>query len=79
MARRGQQQQEEAQLYEATTSFASQWVEDNALSDFPTGVVRVGTLVRAGHPILEAHGQWFEPAQAHVGEGTRPSRRQVVG
>lgn len=53
------------QLYEATTSIASEWIELNALDEFPSRVVPQGTIVRAGHPILKVHGQWFEPVRAH--------------
>jgi hypothetical protein len=53
-----------APLFEATQSFASEWIEQNALDDFPGGVVQKGLLVRAGHPILAAHPQWF-----HSGTG----------
>jgi hypothetical protein len=55
----------EPQLYEATTSIASEWIEQNALSEFPGGVCQRGVIVRAGHPILKVHGQFFEPARAH--------------
>ena len=65
-----------APLFKATQSFASEWIEQNALDDFPGGVVRQGTIVRADHPILKAHAQFFEPARADVGEGI-PPRRQL--
>jgi hypothetical protein len=53
-------------LYEATQSFASQWIDENALDDFATGVVKKGTLVRASHPILKAHPELFIPARADL-------------
>jgi hypothetical protein len=65
------------EFYEATTSIASEWIDQN-LGDFPGGVVRQGTIVRAGHPILEAHGNFFEPLRSDVGEGTPPRRRQAL-
>ena len=65
-----------APLFKATQSFASEWIEQYALDDFPGGVVRQGTIVRAGHPILKAHAQFFESARADVGEGI-PPRRQL--
>jgi hypothetical protein len=55
----------EPQLFEATTSIASEWIEQNALDGFRGGVCQQGVIVRAGHPILKAHGQWFEPVRAH--------------
>ena len=62
-------------LFEATTSIASEWIEQNALDDFPGGVVTQGTIVRADHPILQTHGQWFEPVRSDVGEGRPPRHR----
>jgi len=49
---------DEPQLFEATTSIASEWIAHNALNDFPGGVCQQGTIVRAGHPILKAHAQF---------------------
>jgi hypothetical protein len=57
---------DEPQFFEATTSIASEWIEQHALSEFPGGVVRQGTIVRADHPILKAHAQFFEPVRAHM-------------
>jgi hypothetical protein len=57
---------DQPQLFEAATSIASEWIEQNALSEFPTGVCRQGTIVRADHPILKAHAQFFEPVRAHT-------------
>jgi hypothetical protein len=67
-----------APLFEATQSFASQWIEENALDDFPGGVVRKGLLVRADHPILAAHPQWFIPARADLNEGKQAGERIAV-
>jgi len=64
-----------APLFEATQSFASEWIEQNALDDFPGGVVQKGFLVRAGHPILAAHPQWFIPARADLYEGKSAGER----
>ena len=66
-----------APLFEATQSFASEWIEQNALDDFPTGVVQKG-LPRASHPILKAHPQWFIPARAHLDEGKHAGERIAV-
>ena len=63
-----------APLFEATQSFASEWIEQNALGDFPGGVVVQGTLVPAGHPILKAHADWFRPARADTREATLRGR-----
>jgi hypothetical protein len=71
MARKARTQ-EPAPLYEAVQSFASRWAEIHARADFPTGVVKKGTLVRADHPIVEAHRDLFMPARSDVGEGKRP-------
>ena len=67
-----------APLFEATQSFASQWIEQNALDDFPGGVVPKGFLVRADHPILHAHPQWFIPARADLHEGKHAGERIAV-
>ena len=67
-----------APLFEATQSFASEWIEQNALDDFPTGVVQKGLLVRASHPILKAHPQWFIPARADLPEGKHAGERIAV-
>ena len=61
-------------LFEAITSGASVWIEENALDDFPGGVVAQGTLVPAGHPILKAHPDWFRPARADTRKGSWPGR-----
>ena len=67
-----------APLFEATQSFASEWIEQNALDDFPGGVVPKGFLVRADHPILQAHPQWFIAARADLHEGERAGERIAV-
>lgn len=66
------------ELFEATTSVASEWIEQNATDDFPGGVVRQGTIVGADHPILKAHAQWFQPLRSDVGEGS-PPRHKLAG
>jgi excisionase family DNA binding protein len=67
-----------APLFEATQSFASECIEQNALDDFPTGVVQKGLLVRVSHPILKAHPQWFIPARAGLHEGRHAGERIAV-
>jgi hypothetical protein len=66
------------EFYEATTTICSEWIELNALDEFPTGVCRQGTVVKADHPIVKAHGQWFEPFRADVGDGGRPPRNRLA-
>ncbi len=53
-----------APLVECTEAFASAWIDDHALSGFPGGVCRRGTLLRADDPFVKAHPQWFAPARA---------------
>jgi hypothetical protein len=67
-----------APLFEATQSFASQWIQENALDDFPGGVVPKGFLVRIDHPILHAHPQWFIEARADLHEGKHAGERIAV-
>jgi hypothetical protein len=55
-------------LFEASQSFTSEWIREHGGNDFAGGVCREGTLVRAGHPILEAHPEQFIPARADVGD-----------
>jgi hypothetical protein len=56
-------------LVEAIQSFASEWIDKNALSDFPGGVVRKGLLLRADHPIVKQYADQFRPARADIHEG----------
>lgn len=58
----------EPALLEASESFSSAWIDEHGTGDFPSGVCRKGTLVRAGHPIVKAHHWLFVPAQADVGD-----------
>lgn len=67
-----------APLFEAVQSFASESIEQNALDDFPGGVVPKGFLVRADHPILQAHPQWFIAARAGLDEGRHAGERIAV-
>jgi hypothetical protein len=48
------------------------------LDDFPGGVVPKGFLVRADHPILQAHPQWFIEARADLHEGKHAGERIAV-
>ena len=58
-------------LVEAVQSFASAWINEHALSDFPGGVVRKGTLLRADHPVVKHHADQFISARADIHEGKR--------
>jgi len=66
-------------LVEAVQSFASEWIDLNALSDFPGGVVRKGTLLRADHPVVKQHADQFRPGpRGHPG-GQEPARAALPG
>lgn len=52
-------------LVECVQDFASEWLEKNALNEFPTGFCPLGTLLRVSLPVVKAHPWAFAPARAH--------------